>query len=177
MDPEPPARKREEPPPIEFLKPGESQAPAPSEPQAPVAWVPRPEDYERRAPAAPAPPARLPGNRGTFAGVCLFLSALLGFVGIVEVYLIPQTIQDFYNYTNLTQSDLVLNGVLNTLIVWPQVFGVLGGIMAIERKNYRLASVSAFLSTMNFVSPLLLGTLLGVVGLVLLSTARREFTS
>lgn len=177
MEPEPSDKKRQEPPPIEFLRPGETQAPPPAQPQAPVAWVPKPEDFQRRPVPQPAPVARAPGNRGTFAGVCLIISALLGFAGIVRIYLIPVTLQDYYNYTNSSQTDLISNGAIQTLVVWPQVFGILGGVMALQRKNYRLAAACAFVSTANIFSPFFLGTLAGLLGLMILISARREFTS
>lgn len=176
MEPAPSDKKRQQPPPIEFLRPGETQAPPQEKPQGPVAWVPSPEEFQRRP--APAPtPARPSGSRGRWAGLCLFVSAALGFVGILSIYLVRPTMQDYWNLTNMTDADLAYLGVLQTLLVWPQVFGLLGGIMAVERKNYRLAAACAFVSSANIFSPYFLGTLFGLLGLVILISARHEFIS
>src|SRR5213083_545184 len=39
-------KRRQSPPPVEFVRPSETQGPAPPRDQPPAAWVPRPEDYQ-----------------------------------------------------------------------------------------------------------------------------------
>lgn len=175
--PDEPDKKRQEPPAIEFLRPGEEQAP-PSQAQGPVAWVPQPEEFQRRY--APPPPPQGPrpaGRRAVWAGLFLVLSGILGFVGMLEIYMIRPTLQDYYTIANWTSVELATNGILQIALAWPQVFGVLGGVMAFERKNFRLATVCAMLSVGNIASPFFLGSLMGIVGLLLLATARQEFAS
>src|SRR5467141_18065 len=73
-------KKRTSPPPVEFLKPGETQGPLPPRDQLPAAWVPRPEEYQRPTswipPTSSAP--RAPSNLPKIAGVLLIVSAVVG---------------------------------------------------------------------------------------------------
>src|SRR5437016_14433751 len=72
-------KKRPSLPPVEFLKPGETQGPLPSRDQLPAAWVPRPEEYQRPTswipPTSSAP--RAPSNLPKIAGVLLIVSAVV----------------------------------------------------------------------------------------------------
>src|SRR5437660_11529721 len=76
-------KKRPSLPPVEFLKPGETQGPLPPRDQLPAAWVPRPEEYQRPTswipPTSSAP--RAPSNLPKIAGILLIVSAVVGMSG------------------------------------------------------------------------------------------------
>src|SRR2546427_12291485 len=75
-------KKRQSPPPVEFLRPGETQAPLPARDQTPAAWVPRPEEYQRPTswmPPSSAAPAT--SNLPKVAGGLPIISAGVGRCG------------------------------------------------------------------------------------------------
>src|SRR3989449_9147370 len=75
-------RRRDSPPPVEFVRPAETQGPPPPRDQPPAAWVPRPEDYQVPPSwAGPAPRPVGPSNLPKIAAVFLLLSGILGMAG------------------------------------------------------------------------------------------------
>src|SRR3989454_12150149 len=77
-------RRRDSPPPVEFVRPSETQGPPPPRDQPPAAWVPRPEDYQVPPSwAGPAPRPVGPSNLPKIAAVFLLLSGILGMAGAV----------------------------------------------------------------------------------------------
>ncbi|HEY7587914.1 MAG TPA: hypothetical protein VIB49_04095 [Thermoplasmata archaeon] len=166
--------KRQEPPPLEFLRPGDQPPPPSSQP--PAAWVPRPEDFQR--PTYYQPPAARPagGNRGTVAGALLILAGLIGFFWTFTLFLIPLTLSDAYTIINWTTEELAFNAIINTALIYAQVLAVLGGIMSLQRKNWKLAVVCATLGLLNF-GFFFLGSVFAALGLLLLLGARPEFAS
>src|SRR3989449_7516060 len=77
-------RRRDSPPPVEFVRPAETQGPPPPRDQPPAAWVPRPEDYQVPPSwAGPAPRPVGPSNLPKIAAVLLLLSGVLGMAGAV----------------------------------------------------------------------------------------------
>ena len=171
-----PEKRRPAPPPIEFLKPGETQAP-PSEPQQPpAAWVTRPEDYQQPVYPTPAPsrPAS-PGWYGLLAGILLFLAAAFGIAAVVVQSITPIS---FANYTNLTSdtTSFVTNQICGIIIIMAQSAAILGGVMAIQRLNWKLTLVCAILATLT-VGFYLEASFMGMLAVVLVAIARREFRS
>lgn len=176
--------KRQEPPPLEFMRPGEQAPPAPST-QPPAAWVPRPEDFapgQAQVPGVAAPPAT--GRVHTYAGVVLLLAAFTG-IGYT-IYLSVQFLSpaDYANLTqNITPEIYALSQICALLGIWAEVAALLGGAMAIQRSNWRLAvgcgifaAAASGAEATAFLDPVLgLFALLSVVGLLLVFRARREF--
>src|SRR5207244_12415637 len=79
--PEDEPKRRETPPPLEFVRPTEAQEAPPPRDQTPAAWVPRPEEFGQRArePIPQAwPQAARPSPRALLGGVLLILSGLIG---------------------------------------------------------------------------------------------------
>lgn len=169
------ARKRTQPPPIEFVRPGEQQ---PSQaPQQPVAWVPRPEDYQRPMYTAPPPQApRAPGRMATIAAVLLFISGLLGLFLTFSILMTIPTLQDYYNITNASSSDLAQSAIEYILMFYGQAVAFVGGAMAIQRKNWKLAFACAAFSVLGL-GILLLSSAASGLAMVFLYIGRREFTS
>lgn len=171
-----PEKKRQEPPPIEFLKPGESQAPPPEQ-QAPAAWVTRPEDYQQPAyPVAPAPPRQAaPGRYGLYAGILLLLAATFGIASVVSASLTPISPSDYANMTNNT-ALYVTNQICGIIIIMAQTAAILGGIMALQRLNWRLTMVCAVVSTLTF-GFYFEASVMGLAACAMVAAARREFRS
>jgi len=169
-------KRRQQPPPIEFLKPGETQAPPPEQ-QAPAAWVTRPEDYQQPAyPVAPAPSRQAsPGNYGLYAGILLFLAAGFGIAAVVSASISPIS---YANYSALTNDTVtyVTNQICGIIIIMAQSAALLGGVMAIQRLNWKLTMVCAILATLT-VGFFLEASFMGMVAVVLVAIARREFRS
>jgi hypothetical protein len=183
-----PDKKRQQAPPLEFLKPGEEQ-PAPAPEQRPAAaWVTRPEDYQRpQYPPAPAPPrATAPGsaNRPRAAGVLLIVAAATSVAALLISSFPPPTVAQYQNYTNDT-SLYALSQVCNLFVIWAQAIMVLGGIMAFQRMNWRMTVSCAFFSMLMLggfalavLDPVMIGaSFLGIVGFILTVISRQDFLS
>lgn len=168
-------RRRDEPPPLEFLRPGETQTPPPAT-EKPAAWVTRPEDFERPTAARPAPPPTGVRGRSALAGACLVLAGLVGIVSTFVLFVTPATTEEIDALRNWTSEDYLANGIAALFVLYPPPIALIGGITALQRKNWKLAVACALVSLLTF-GFLLLGTLLAVLALVLLFSSRREFTS
>src|SRR5947209_18621220 len=170
-------KRRQTPPPVEFVRPSEAQGPAPPRDQPPAAWVPRPEEFGQ-PPQQPFPQARRQGaprtGRRIIGGVLLILSGLLGMVSTYLIFIRPLAPSDVSAIQNMTAGDLTANALLVFAVVYAQAFAILGGIMAIQRKNWKLAVVCGVASLLNF-GFFLIGTFLGLAGLIAIITARRDF--
>lgn len=185
-----PDKKRQEPPPIEFLRPGEEQPAQPSEPRQPAAWVTRPEDYQRpQYPPAPAPARAVQGGNPTrprVAGICLIIAAAGSVASLLIASFPPLTPTQYasFNYTNDTAS-YAINQVCNLFLIWAQAIMVLGGIMAYQRMNWRMTVSCAFFSmllvggfALAVLDPIMLGaSVLGIVGFILTVMAKQDFLS
>jgi hypothetical protein len=74
----------------------------------------------------------------------------------------------------MTAADLAANALLVFLVVYAQAFAFLGGIMAVQRKNWKLAVFCGAASLLNL-GIFFLGSLAGLAGLILIIMARRDF--
>jgi hypothetical protein len=183
-----PDKKRQAPPPIEFLKPGEEQPAPPPEQRPAAAWVTRPEDYQRpqypQAPAPPRPPSGPGANRARVAGILLIVASGASVVSLLIAAFPPLTPQQYANYTNDTGLYL-LSQVCSLFLVWGQAIMVVGGIMAFQRLNWRMTVGCAFFSMLLLggyavlvLDPIMLGaSFLGIVGFVLTVMSRQDFRS
>lgn len=170
-------KRRQEPPPVEFVRPSEAQGPAPPRDQPPVAWVPRPEEFGQPAqqPFPQAWPQVAPKSaRPLIGGVLLLISGLLGLASTYIIFTQPLTPTDIAALQNMTAGALAANALLVFALVYAQAFAILGGIMAIQRKNWKLAVVCGVASLLNF-GFFLIGTFVGLAGLIAIITARRDF--
>jgi len=175
-DSEPVKRRPDEAPPLEFIRPGETPSPAPAQ-DRPSAWVTRPEDFERpQAPwaTAPRPTTRA---RSAAAGACLIIAGLLGIVSTFLLVITPFTQEEIDLIQNWTSEDYLANGIAGLFLFYPPPVAIVGGISALQRKNWKLSVACAAVSLLMIGTPFLLGTLLGLLGLVLVLSARPEFAS
>lgn len=172
-------KRRAAPPPVEFLKPGEEQAPLPSREQSPAAWVPRPEDF--RAPTEWTPPARPPiggSNLPKVAGVLLIASAGVGMAGALLSALSLPSPEEYANITqNTTPSILAAAQVCGLISIWSQAMALLGGIMALQRMNWKLTVVCAIFSLGTLGIYGFEASLIGFLALVITLRARPFFLS
>lgn len=174
-------KKRDQPPPLEFLRPGEGQAPLPPRDQPPAAWVPRPEEFERPAQTwgVPPPPRRAAGGRAKAAGICLILAALVGILTTVYSFYVPLTPEEQQYVENITAND---PGLANTLIAltiisfYAQGLALLGGVLAFRGREWKLATACAVLSLASL-GFYFIASAIGFLGLMLVLSARGEFTS
>src|SRR3989454_4403125 len=171
-------KRRQSPPPVELVRPSEAQAPAPPRDQPPAAWVPRPEEFgpppQQPFPGASWPQVAPRTTRPIIGGALLIISGVLGMVSTYVIFTQPLTAADVAAIQNMTAGDLTANALLVFAVVYAQAFAILGGIMAIQRKNWKLAVVCGVASLLNF-GFFLIGTFLGLAGLIAIITSRRDF--
>ncbi len=184
-----PDKKRQEPPPLEFMKPGEAAAtPPPSD--RPAAWVTRPEDYQQPVYAQPPAPPRTgqpaAGNRARIAGIVLFAAAAASAASFLIASLTPLSPSDYANATS-DLSVYELNQVCGLMVIWSQAAMAIGGIMVFQRMNYRLSVGLSFFAlillggytvavlSFTFDPVLAIAAVLAIVGFVLAVVSRREF--
>lgn len=171
-------KRRRTPPPVEFVRPSEAaQGTPPPRDQPPAAWVPRPEEFGQ-PPQQPLPqawPQAAPrSGRAIIGGALLIVSGLIGMASTFIIFTQPLTKADIATIQNMTAGDLAANALFVFAVVYAQAFAILGGIMAIQRKNWKLAVVCGVASLFNF-GFFLTGSLVGLAGLVSIITARRDF--
>src|SRR2546427_10261337 len=135
-------KRRQTPPPVEFVRPSEAQGPAPPRDQPPAAWVPRPEEF------GPPPQQPFPGawpqaaartTRPIIGGALLIISGLLGMVSTYLIVTQPLTAADVAAIQKMAAGDLTADALLVFAVVYGQACGILGGIVASQRKNWELA--------------------------------------
>jgi len=171
-------KKRPSLPPVEFLKPGETQGPLPPRDQLPAAWVPRPEEYQRPTswipPTSSAP--RAPSNLPKIAGILLIVSAVVGMSGAIYNAV---TLPSVAEYTNFTQGNspttVALLQICGLISIWSQGLAFLGGVMAFQRMNWKLTLVCAIFSLATLGFFYVEGSLIGLVGLIVTIRARPYF--
>src|SRR2546428_10563049 len=105
-------KRRETPPPLEFVRPTEAQETPPPRDQTPAAWVPRPEEFgQRPRPQEPFPQAwpqaARPSPRALLGGVLLILSGLIGAGSADLAFTQPLTAAQIGELQNMTASDVV----------------------------------------------------------------------
>lgn len=170
---EDPWRRRDEPPPLEFRRPDEG-TPAAAPPERPAAWVTRPEDYG--LPPAPVPRERPRFGRSGVAGIFLILTALIGVALTWVLLTTPLTPEEEQLVANMTAEERAANLMLTLIVLYSQPAALLGGVMALQKKNWKLAVVCSVFALASFFVFVVAG-FLSVAALLLILTARQEFTS
>src|SRR5437870_11977254 len=114
-------KRRDGPPPVEFLRPSETQGPAPPRDQPPAAWVPRPEDYQV-PPSWAGPTARPvgPSNLPKIAAVFLLLSGILGIAGAIANAVSLPSVADYANFTNNSPEYVAIIQICGLASSWSQ---------------------------------------------------------
>jgi hypothetical protein len=172
-------RKRPAPPPVEFLRPGEEQAPLPPRDQTPAAWVPRPEDF--RQPTGmkrPPSPTGIGPNLPRIAGILLLVSAVVGMAGSIYGAVHLPSVAQYADFTRnnspLTLAEIQICGLVS---IWAQAMALLGGVMAFQRMNWKLTFVCALASLATFGFFYLEASVIGAVALLVTVRARPYFLS
>jgi len=145
---------------------------------SPAAWVPRPEDFERPGPPVAPRLSRGPRSLSKAAGICMFLAGAIGIAGSVYSVLFPLSDAALANLTaGIDPATLTLIYVCGLASVYAQAFAVLGGILAFQGANWKLAVVCGFASLLTIGFVFIESSVLGGIGLLLVFLARREFVS
>lgn len=173
-------KRRQSPPPVEFLKPGETQAPLPTRDQPPAAWVPRPEEYQ--PPRSWTPPARPTAAGGPnlpkIAGALLIVAAVLGMAGSVYNAVTLPSVSEYRNFTqNNSPAYVAALQICGLLSIWSQAMAFLGGIMAFQRMNWKLTLVCAIFSLATLGFFLFEASLIGFIALLVTIRARPFFVT
>ncbi len=170
-------KRRQGPPPVEFVKPSEAQGPAPPREQ-PAAWVPRPEDYQVPPTwAGPTAPPMGVSNLPKIAAVFLLLSGILGMAGaIINAVSLP-SVSDYANFTNNSPEFVAAIQICGLVSIWSQALAILGGVMAWQRVNWKLTLVCAIFSLLTLGYFLIDASIAGLVGLIFTIMARRYFAT
>ena len=164
-------KRRDGPPPVEFLRPSETQGPAPPRDQPPAAWVPRPEDYQ-------VPPSWAgPTARPKIAAVFLLLSGILGMAGAIANAVSLPSVADYANFTNNSPEYVAIIQICGLVSIWSQALAILGGVMAWQRMNWKLTLVCAIFALFTLGYFLVDASLVGLVGLIFTVMARRYFAT
>ena len=171
-------RRRDSPPPLEFVRPDEGQAPLPARDQ-PAAWVPRPEDY--RPPDQWAPPARPPPGRSNLpkiAGVLLVLAGVVGMAGAIYNAVTLPSVAEYADFVNNNTPELVaVLQICGLVSIWSQALAILGGVMAFKRMNWRLTLVCAVFSLFTLGIFYFEASAIGLLGLIVTVLARPYFVT
>ena len=172
-------KKRQSPPPLEFLRPGEAQAPLPPRDQSPAAWVPKPEEYQPPSSWTPPPRVRASAsNLPKIVGILLILSAGLGMAGAIYSALNLPSPSEYANFTQQNSpAYLAAAQLCGLLSIWAQGMALLGGIMAFQRMNWKLTVVCAIFSLATLGFFFVEGSLVGFLALILTIRARPYFVS
>jgi len=171
-------RRRDGPPPVEFVRPSETQGLAPPRDQPPAAWVPRPEDYQV-PPSWAGPTARPvgPSNLPKIAAVFLLLSGILGMAGAIANAVSLPSVTDYANFTNNAPVYVAFIQICGLVSIWSQALAILGGVMAWQRMNWKLTLVCAIFALFTLGYFLVDASLVGLVGLIFTIMARRYFAT
>ena len=179
-DEDPERRDRQPaPPPIEFIGPNEqppTQATPPEQP--PAAWVPHPDEYLQAArPRRAMKPEGAPGSLHKVGGILLLLAGLIGVVAQIYYAFNMPSVADYANFTlNNSALAVAFNQICGLISIWAQAAAILGGVMAFQRMNWRLAVICGVLSVLT-IGFFLEASFIGVIGLLVVLRARREFVT
>lgn len=168
-------KRRQAAPPLEFLKPGESQAPLPARDQ-PAAWVPRPDEYQPQSWPVPARPPAAASNLPKIAGILLILAGVVGMAGAIYNAVILPTAAEYAAFlASNSPTFLAVLQVCGLVSIWSQALAVLGGVMAFQRMNWKLTLVCAIFSLLTLGFFLFEASVLGLIGLIVVIRARPYF--
>jgi hypothetical protein len=117
-------------------------------------------------------------NRPLIAGICLILSGLIGIgLAILTLTTIDSMVAQLVPmFPQLPESEI--RSIFYVIIGAWAFFGtmaILGGIMAIRRRHWAIAIIGGIFGLLTFGIVLLEGTLLGLIGLILVVMSRMEF--
>jgi len=133
----------------------------------------KPESREVGEP--PKVSVRTSGGRAGLAGALILVSGILALITGIYMMADPGSVLQMYSDIGyeFTEEIVAAAGAITVIF---GIIAVIGGAMAIRRKHWGVAvagGVFAFLGSGLF----FIGTLLGLIGLILVIVARREFSS
>ncbi|HEV8594115.1 MAG TPA: hypothetical protein VGR51_01130 [Thermoplasmata archaeon] len=136
----------------------------------PPAYGPQPPMYGPQPMyAGPKPPSAIP----VVGGILLIVAAILGFVGIALWFLVAGSLTSGIPFLGAALGAILL--VCGAIVAIFSAFALIGGIMAIRRKMWGLALTGGILGLFTL-GPYGVGSLLALVGLILVGISHDEFT-
>lgn len=114
-------------------------------------------------------------EKAGFGGWLILISGILAVITGIYMIVDPETFVQLYTDIGYTFStDVMVGAGVMTLIFG--IVAIVGGVAAIKRRSWGLAIIGGFL---GFVASgaFFLGTLLGLIGLILVAVSKREFKS
>ena len=135
---------------------------------------PSPETAKKAAP----PKVELvqqPTEKAGFGGWMILISGVLAVLTGIYMVVDPETFVQLYTDIGYTFATEVMVGAgVMTLIFG--IVAIAGGVAAVKRRSWGLAVIGGFL---GFIASgaFFLGTILGLIGLILVAISKREFRS
>src|SRR6266581_1797190 len=148
-DPTDEARRRHDsPPPVEFVRPDEEQAPL------------------------------SPRDQPKIAGVLLVLAGVVGMAGAIYNAVTLPSVAEYADFVNNNTPELVaVLQICGLVSIWSQALAILGGVMAFKRMNWRLTLVCAVFSLFTLGIFYFEASAIGLLGLIVTVLARPYFVT
>ena len=133
--------------------------------------------YDYRAAAMAGPPPARKSASPVAGGVLVLIAGLLAIVNAATF--LTYSIANLENTGVSLPSGVTWNDVLGTLRACGAIevilgaVAIVGGVFAVQRKHFGLAIAGSLLGMFGF--GLAIGSLLGLIGLILIAVSRKEF--
>ena len=120
---------------------------------------------------------RQPSSKPLIAGILLIIAGLLGLFTWASALAIDSSIiqnvlpADSPITVEQLQSFLTTCGIIGAVL---SIFTLAGGIVALKRKAWGLAVIGGILGLFT-IGPMLLGSVLSLIGLILVAISRKDF--
>ncbi len=130
-------------------------------------------DYTQEQPQPP----KQPSSKPLIAGIILIIAGLLGLLTwasalALDVSMIQNVIPPGFPYSaEQLQSIITTCGIIGSVL---SIITLAGGIVALSRKAWGLAVIGGILGLFT-IGPLLLGSILSLVGLIIVVISRNDF--
>ncbi|MCX6671840.1 MAG: hypothetical protein NTX92_07975 [Euryarchaeota archaeon] len=120
---------------------------------------------------------RQPSSKPVIAGILLIIAGLLGLFTWASALAIDSSIiqnvlpADSPITVEQLQSFLTTCGIIGAVL---SIFTLAGGIVAMKRKAWGLAVIGGILGLFT-IGPMLLGSILSLIGLIIVAISRKDF--
>jgi len=116
---------------------------------------------------------RQPSNLIWFGGTLILMSGLLGVISGLYSLIDPDTMVSIYTEVGIPFSaDTIM--VLGAVSLIFGLVAVVGGVMALRRRAWAIAVVGGLLGTLAM-GTIFLGSIMGLIGLMVIVTSKRFF--
>jgi hypothetical protein len=114
-------------------------------------------------------------EKAAFGGWLILISGILAVITGIYMVIDPETFVELYTGIGYTFSTDVMVGAGVMALIFG-IVAIAGGLAALKKRSWGLAVIGGFL---GFIASgaFFLGTLLGLIGLILVAVSKREFKS